>query len=310
MNVSLGVIVLISFVTATGAVLALALLVRDLRRSDESLDQRLGLALKGLHTAPGSLSSEKPTGWIDRVFYHLIEGAGSKIDVPTALALVAGMAVIGCAVPLVLAENLLAAAAGLLLGVSLPLGWWAFRRARRMRAMQKNLPETLELLADGVRAGQTLEQAAEMVATSAPAPLSDEFGYCVSQLKLGHSPTAVMARMSRRIPLTEFRIFTTAVLVHRQTGGNLSLLAQRLATSARDRQEFRGHMKAVTAASRFSVIGLTLGTVAALGILAWLRPEYLEVFRIHDLGPSLLIAAGVLQLLGIVWVWRTLKVHF
>jgi tight adherence protein B len=176
--------------------------------------------------------------------------------------------------------------------------------------MKKHLPETLELLSDAIRAGQTLDQAAELVAVEAPAPLRGEFGYCAAQLKLGHSPVAVLQRMARRVPLPEFKIFTTAVLVHRRTGGNLSLLAQRLAGSARDRHELHGHVKAVTAASRFSVIGLTLGTLAAVAALAWLRPEYLEAFRSHRLGPSLLITAAVLQIVGIVCVWRTLKVHF
>ena len=107
-----------------------------------------------------------------------------------------------------------------------------------------------------------------------------------------------------------FQRITTAVLVHRQTGGNLALLADRLAASARDRGEFLGHVRAVTAGSRVSVIGLTVGTVIALGILAWLRPEYLTQFLNHPMGPGLLMVAGALQIAGIVWVWRVLKVHF
>ena len=310
MNVPLVVMVLLSFVAAAGTVLALALLIRDMKRPDEKLRRRLGLDADGLDDPPIALNAERPTGRIDRFFLSLIEGSGSKLGVSAAVSLVAGLAVVGCAVPLVLLENLLAAAAGLLLGVALPLGWWAFFRARRLRTIKRRLPETLELLADGVRCGQTLEQAAEMVAEQAPAPLNEEFGHCVAQLNLGHSPTAVLARMNHRIPLPEFRVFSTAVLVHRQTGGNLSLLAQRLAGSARDRQESHGHVKAATAANRFSVIGLTVGTLAAVGILAWLQPEYLEIFRTHELGPSLLIAAAVLQAVGILWIWRVMKMQY
>ncbi|NQU25946.1 MAG: type II secretion system F family protein [Candidatus Nealsonbacteria bacterium] len=310
MNVPLVVMVLLSFVAATAVVLALSLLVRDLKRPDEKLRRRLGLDVDGLDDSPIVLRTEQPAGRIDRFFLALVEGSGSTLSVSTAVSLVAGMAVVGCAAPLVLLENLLAAAGGLLLGAVLPLAWFAFFRARRLRMMKRRLPETLELLADGVRSGQTLEQAAQMVAEQAPAPLGEEFGYCVAQLKLGHSPTAVLARMNRRIPLPEFRIFATAVLVHRQTGGNLSLLAQRLAASARDRQESHGHVKAATAANRFSVIGLTIGTMVAVGILAWLQPEYLEIFRTHELGPSLLIAAGVLQTVGILWIWRVMKMQY
>ena len=195
-------------------------------------------------------------------------------------------------------------------GAIAPLVWLELKRIRRQTAMRKALPETLDFLADGVRNGRTLEQGTALVGQELSGPLADEFAHAASQLRLGHSPVAVLDGMAARVPLPEFKAFAVAAAVHRQTGGNLSLLAQRLAGSARDRQEFRGHMKAVTAASRFSVIGLTLGTLAALGILAWLRPEYLHVFRTHEMGPSLLALAGALQVVGIVWVWRTLKVHF
>ncbi len=305
------VIALLVFAASTVIMVAVAMLIHDLKRPDEDLHRRLGLTLQQLQATPEHASLQQPAdGWIDRAFYQLSENSGSKLDRQTAVTLVAGAALIGCAAPLVFFDNLPAAAAGLLLGAVLPICWWTFRRARRMAAFEKNLPEALELLADGVRAGQTLEQAAALVAAQAPAPLSEEFGYCVSQLRLGHSPVAVLSRMARRIPIPEFRIFATAVLVHRQTGGNLALLAQRLANSGRDRGEFRGHVKAVTSGSRLSVIGLTIGALVAMGILASLRPEYLSAFVEHELGPTLLVTAAVLQVVGILWVWRILKVHF
>ncbi len=305
------VLALLAFVTASAVALALSLLIRDLRRPDDSLDRRLGLALDVDAPRLMSLPSERErTGRLDRYFYGLLEQSGSPIDPQAALALVAGLAIVGCAVPLVLLDNILLAIFGTLLGVVLPLLWWEIRRTLRYRAMQKGLPETLELMADGIRAGQTLEMAAEMVAQEAPKPLADEFLHCVAQLRLGHSPVAVLDRMARRVPLPEFKIFTTAVLVHRQTGGNLALLAQRLAQSARDRSELQGHVKAVSAGSRLSILGLTLGTVAAIAFLASLRPEYVLVFRDHELAPMLLTVAVVLQLTGIFWVWRILRVQF
>lgn len=305
------VLALLAFATVTILILAVALLVRDLRRPDETIDRRLGLSLDSDAPGPVSLPSEKErTTWVDRHFYQMLEQSGTRLDSQAALALVAGLAMVGCAVPLVLLENIPAAIIGTVVGAVLPLLWWEVRRLRRYRAMQKGLPETLELMADGIRAGQTLELAAEMVATQAPKPLADEFGYCVAQLRLGHSPVAVLERMARRVPLPEFKIFTTAVLVHRQTGGNLALLAQRLAQSARDRSELQGHVRAVTAGSRLSMIGLTVGTLAAIALLASLRPEYLYAFRDHELAPMLLGVAAALQLAGVLWVWRVLKVHF
>ncbi len=307
----LTALALLISVSVAAAVLTVAMVVRDLRRPRREVERRLGLVLEEGADAPTAAQADKPSGhWIDRAFYRLVEGSGSRLGGPAALALVAGLAIVGCAVPLVLVENLLAAMAGTVLGVSLPLCWWAFRRMRRQKAMQKALPETLDLIADSVRSGQTLEHAVALVAAQAPKPLSTEFGYCSAQLKLGQSPVAVLQRMSRRVPLPEFKTFSTAVLVHRQTGGNLALLAQRLARSARDRSEFHGHLSAVTAGHRMSVIALVVGTLVALGALASLQAEYLMSFLQRPIGPVLLAAAGVLQIIGMVWVWRILKVRF
>lgn len=305
------VMALLAFVSITGLVIAAAMIFRDVRRPDQDIERRLGLALKDMPSDVFTPTREAEAGGrIDRAFVRLIREADSPLDVSTALSLVIGAAVIGCAGPLVLTENLLVAAAGMLLGAFTPVCWWSFRRARRLNAMQKGMPETLELVADSVRAGQSLERASQLVAEQGPQPLNVEFGYCASQLRLGHSPRAVLERMVRRVPLPEFKIFSTAVMVHRQTGGNLALLARRLATSARDRGEFQGHVRAVTAGHRISVIALSLGTVIAIGVLFSLQPDYLRAFVEHPSGPGLLVTAAVLQAVGLVWVWRVLKVRF
>jgi len=306
-----AVIVTLTFVSVAAIVAAVALLVHDMVRPDKDVERRLRPVLEELQSAGINLpENEDVGGLVDRSFYKLIEDSGSPLDGKTALALWLGMAVIGCAVPLALLEHPLAAAGGLLLGAMLPLCWWLFKRTRRLDAMRKVLPETLELLSDSVRAGQTLEQATELVAEQGPKPLNKEFDYCASQLRLGHSPVAVLRKMARRVPLAEFKIFSTAVVVHRQTGGNLGLLAQRLAGSARDRSEFHGHVRAVTAGHRMSVVALTVGTVVAMAILASLQPEYLKSFVEHPLGYPLLVISAVLQVTGVVWVSRILRVNY
>lgn len=307
---SLTLTVLLAFAAVSVTFMAVAMLVRDLRQPDEQMQRRLGLDSQQLK-ASEALLLPKPSGSrLDLAFYNLIENSGTRFSPQAALLLVGGAAVVGCAVPLLLLDSILGAAIGLLLLPPIPILWWAYRRRRRIKSMQRHLPETLELVADAVRAGHTLEQAADMVAEQAPSPLKEEFQYCARQLQLGQSPVAVLRRMARRIPIPEFRIFATAVLVHRQTGGNLALLAQRMATSARDRSELHGHVRAVTAASRLSVIGLSIGTLVAIGVLASIRPEYLEPFVQHELGPTLIAVAAALQIIGIIWVWKVLKVQF
>lgn len=307
----MNVVFLTAFVFAAVSLLGLAvgLTYRDLvGEAKNRVDRRLGLDRDGEDFI--ALPQRERMGRLDRWFYELVEDSGSRLGHAAALALVAGLAVIGCVAPLLLLENLLAAAGGLILGATLPIVWWSFRRARRLAQMRKHLPETLEMLADAVRSGQNLEQAAALVSAQGPTPLNQEFADCVTQLRLGQGPTAALDRMARRIALPEFRLFATAAVVHRQTGGNLPALVQRLAESARERQQFFGHLRAVTAGSRLSAVGLLVASVAALGLLSYIQPEYLEMFTTHRWGISLLFAAGALQLIGIVWASRIMKVDY
>jgi tight adherence protein B len=298
-----------AFATSVGLVMAAALALRDTQRKEAEFQRRLGNGFPKPEPAPEMLAREA-TNWLDRRFYLLLERSGSRLSVASALTVLAAAAAVGCTLGLVLLEDFLAGVVGLFLGTMLILGWWGFQQSRRLKKMQLSLPGALDLLADALHSGQTLEQAAELIATQTQAPLKDEFAHAVSQLRLGHSPVAVMERMAHRIPLPEFQVFATAVLVHRQTGGNLAKLTSRLAGAARDRQEFLGHLGAQTVAGRYSVIGLVVAATVGLTILVMARPQYLKFFLEHELGPGLLITAGALLLVGTLWMWRVTSVKY
>jgi tight adherence protein B len=191
-----------------------------------------------------------------------------------------------------------------------PLIWIQWTRGRRIRAMERLMPGALDQMADCLHGGQTLEQAAESVSLQTPAPLKEEFGHCVQLLRMGQSPVAVMDRLSRRIPLPEFRLFATAVLVHRQTGGNLAQLTARLAVSARDRQEWRRHLGAQTVTGRYSAVGLVACAVVGLTVLSIGRPEYTGFFLTHPRGPGFLAVAVALMIVGIFWISRVVKINY
>ncbi|MEX0867058.1 MAG: type II secretion system F family protein [Pirellulales bacterium] len=301
----------ISFLAATLAVFALGLVFRDATANrTNDLDRRLGLDTAEADEIALLIDNRRPNGRLDRWFLRLLDESGSQLDYSTAGMILGGAAVIGCAAPLLLFDTMLGAIAGLVVAFSLPLMFWSVKRILRLRRLRKDLPETLDQLADAVRSGRNLEQAAEMVASNNQGPLAEEFGYCAAQLKLGHGAVPVLERMVRRVNLPEFKIFAIAVLVHRQTGGSLATLTARLATAARDRAEFLGHLGAVTAGGRLSAIGLVLGALFGVCVIFWIQPDYLRTFVEHRLGPPLLATAGVLYLVGAIWVWRILKVSY
>ena len=289
-------IVSVTFASVAAGLSAVGLFVRDLlAHPAEGARPRLALA------------PQEPEGAIDGAFFRLVEESGTPWDVNTALAVVVGGAIVGLAIPLVLLENLLVAAGGMVLGTALPILHLAVIRYFRVRNMRRHLPQALQAVGDAVRSGQNLSEACQLVSQEIKGPLGQEFGFAHSQLQLGHSPLAVMHRMAGRIPLAEFRVFATAVVVHRRAGGNLSLLTERMAKAAHDRHDIRSHMLAVTAGARLSAVGMVLAGIVALIMLGWWEPDYVETFLQHPKGPWLLGASVLLQLTGGLWVWQILK---
>jgi tight adherence protein B len=254
-----------------------------------------------------SFAPEEPEGDINRAFFRLVEESGTPLDMPTALAVVIGAGIVGLGLPLAFFDNLLAAATGLVLGVAIPIGYLMFIRWWRLGNMRKQLPYALQAVADSVRSGQTLSEACELVSKEIKGPLGQEFGYAHQQLELGHAPIGVMNRMVHRVPLPEFRIFATAVVVHRRAGGNLSLLTERMAKAAHDKTDMRNHVLAMTAGSRLSAIGMVIAAIVAAVLLGWMEPEYINVFINSPKGPYLIGTAILLQIIGGIWVWRVLR---
>jgi len=301
---------ILTFTAVSGLLILFALMIlgrrsKDSRNAEELRPEDLDLE-EILYIPPAKAARTA----LDRWFYELLEAAGSRLDRSTASLLPAAGAVIGAAIPVVFFDSVFWAIVGTVIGAFAPIGFWEFQAFRRVRRMRKQLPVVLQLFADAVRSGLSLERATALAAQESKGPLQAEFAWCATQLELGHSPVRVMERMAQRIPIPEFRIFATAALVHRRTGGDLANLADRLARSAQDRTEFYGHLKAVTAGSRLSVFGLTAGVFIAVVLLGLTRPEYIQQFLNHPSGLSILGIAAGLQVVGLLWVWRILKARY
>lgn len=288
----------VTFASVSATLAALGFFLRDLFAPREEPRQRLELA------------AQEPAGDLNRAFFQLVEASGTSLDMSTALMIVLGGVIAGGGICFVFVENLLAVAGGMVLGGAIPIAWLIVVRAIRVNQMRKVLPQALQAVADAVRSGQNLSETFDLVAKEIKGPLGAEFANAYSQLELGHSPIGVMNRMIYRVPLAEFRIFATAVVVHRRAGGNLSLLTERMAHAARDRQDVRNHLLAVTAGSRLSAWGMVIGSMLAVAILSSLEPEYTRSFIEHPKGPWLVGIAVALQCIGGLWVWRILRQQY
>lgn len=314
------VLVLLVFLGLASIAAAIGLLLRDLLfRRRTTLDRRLGTPAEaeplGLQpsTTPAPVDTtptRNPIRALTRWFVRLVNDSG--VDMPpeaAQLMLVLSGLLIGGAL-FIWNNNLLAALIGMVVGMVLPILWLLYRRSVRLRTIQEQLPNALDLLVRAVRAGESLDQAIELVGSEVPDPLGSEFRRCAAQLHMGLSLHAAVRLLSQRISLMEIRIFATTVMVHRQAGGNLALTLERVAEVVRDRLSYRRRFRAATAGGRFAAMLIaTLGVAAFLFMMIW-QPDYLNAFFEEPLGWVLLVTAVVLQLVGLLVVAALLRVDY
>ncbi len=199
---------------------------------------------------------------------------------------------------------------GLFIGITVPVVVFWLMSARQKRRWQEQLPDTFYLLARSLRSGLTLEQAIELVGEHGARPLADEFKRIAARLRLGLALPPALELQAHRLQLLDFNIFVSVVALHQRTGGNLALLLDRLAAHTRDRNQFRGYLRAATALGRASAIFLGLAGPALLVVYALWQPEHLAGFFETGAGWTLLGITVVLEIIGIIWLYYLLRVEY
>jgi tight adherence protein B len=305
-----SLLVFLAVVTAVGAI---ALVVRDVRAGRRSLEvaasgaRRVRLQrIKPQAEGPGEIS----VAGFDRWFNALLEDSGLEWN-PTAAALLLVLWGALCGIALFSYNERfdMAVAAGLI-AVPLPLVYLIARRSRRLAKLQDQLPPALDTLARSIRAGQTLEQAIGLLGDHSPDPLAKEFRWCSKQMDMGLALPAVMRSLVRRVRLYDVRILATTLIVHRQMGGNVVNVLERLSQVIRDRLNSRRQLRATTAAGRMSAGFVSLVTPGVFLYFVFFRPEYVSEMLQSTLGQTMLLVAVILEIVGLVWMARLLRAPY
>ena len=174
-----------------------------------------------------------------------------------------------------------------------------FRLAKqRVASFEAQLPEALDAIVNSLKAGYSFPAALEFAAGEIPAPLGPELARVRDEQRLGVEARPALAAMADRVGTADMRMFVTAVLVQRETGGNLAELLADLAALVRDRAAFRGRVAALTAEPRMSAIVLALLPVTLFALLFVLNHSYMQPLVSTPLGRLLLIASGTLSVSG------------
>ncbi|MBI5441583.1 MAG: type II secretion system F family protein [Deltaproteobacteria bacterium] len=178
-----------------------------------------------------------------------------------------------------------------------------------LRRVEEQLPETLDLMARGMRSGHALTSAMAMVAEEMADPVAGEFGATVDQINFGLSPEEALENLCDRVPSADLRFFAITVLVHKETGGNIADVFEKISQLIRQRLQFRNQVKAMTAEGRYSALVLLLLPVALFAFLYVQNFDYVSVLWQERAGRILLITGICMQFVGWLVMKRMVRIE-
>jgi tight adherence protein B len=197
-----------------------------------------------------------------------------------------------------------------LLGGMLPISVLRFMRTRRMRKFEEQFPEALDLLSRALKAGHAFTTGIDMVATELPDPVGPEFRLLYDQQNFGMPLGDALKIFSERIPVLDARFFVTAVLIQRESGGNLSEVLDNLAHVIRERFRVKRQMRVISAHGRITG-WILVGLPPTLGILLMsVNPEHRRTMFGDPLGIQMIVGAIVLQIIGTLIIRKIVNVEY
>lgn len=180
--------------------------------------------------------------------------------------------------------------------------------ARSRNRFEKQLPDTLNLIATSLRAGYSLLQAVEAVGHEAPEPTRREFGRAIAEIRLGKNIDDALDDIAVRMSSQDFDWTVMAINIQREVGGNLAEVLQTTAETMVQRNRLRGEMKALTAEGRISAIVLALMPIFLFGAISVMNPGYIQPFLDSTIGIVAMIGGGLFILVGIYWMQKIVNI--
>jgi tight adherence protein B len=236
----------------------------------------------------------------------LVEQSALNVTLKQIAYVSAGAALV-LAVAGAVAQGALFAVLGLLAGAGGPLSYVYLRRKARRHKFLMQLPDAFDLMARVLRAGHSVPQAFQAVADTFEQPVAGEFATCQEQQNLGLLPEFTFRDLARRADVLEMKIFVMAMLVQRQTGGNLSEVLERLAQLVRDRVRLRNHVRTLTAEGRLQAVVLLVLPLFMFFVMRFINRAYTDVLLDHT---GLLAGVGVAMALGASWIRKIVNFDF
>ena len=304
-----------------------ALYLLSSRKSDARrarLDERLAEAIRSsanssdidVQLARQELLSEIP--WLNRSLLkievvsrikRMVDQADSQITVMKLVlfSLIAGVLAF-LAISMISSSYLLMMVCGAIAS-ALPFAHIAMKRKKRMNRFLQLLPDALDLMSRGLSAGHAFTEALQMVSTELPEPIATEFRKTYDEQNLGLSLKLALENLAQRMPLLDLRMCITAIMIQRETGGNLSELLEKVAHTIRERFRIMEDLKTLTLSSRWSAWLLCALPIFLAVYVSIMNPDYMQVLWTDPRGHKLIAVASIMQILGMLMVKKIMTIR-
>lgn len=173
----------------------------------------------------------------------------------------------------------------------------------------EQLADALDVVSRALRAGNPFSEALKLVAQEMDDPIATEFGLAFADINYGLSVNAALTGMIERTPNVSLAVAMTAVMIQRETGGNLAEVLEKVAEVVRARHRFRRRLRTLTAEGRISAWVLIATPIALAGGLMLASPDYLPMMLEDPMGPKLLAIAAGLMVAGMLWIRRIMRLE-
>jgi tight adherence protein B len=190
------------------------------------------------------------------------------------------------------------------LGYVLPSVYLRNRRGRRLRQFEVGLPRAMELIANSMKAGQSVAQSLTAVTDNAGPPVSNEFALARREIELGASLESALNNMVKRVGSNDLKLMVMVITIQRSVGGDLPAILITLADTMRQREEMRSEIMAATAQSRATALIITLLPIVAAVLLYFIVRDYFRPMLTNPIGWAMLIVAAFLLFVGNVIIRR------
>jgi tight adherence protein B len=218
-----------------------------------------------------------------------------------------GALVLSLMLPAVFAWPGTSAAAAVLLA-ALPYLYLGRKRTRRLAAFEEQFPEALDFLARSMRAGHAFTISLRMASEDLPDPLGLEFRTLFNEQNLGAPLDTALYNLADRVPLLDVRFFVSAVILQKQTGGNLGEILTRLGQVIRERFRLKGQVKAASAHGRVTALVLTILPAATAVLMLLAAPAYLRSMLDDPDGKKLIAGSIVGQIVGQLVIRKIIRI--